>query len=336
MNRYNFSDKSVNQAKKYLKSKLGPQPNFLKKYTGSVKKGKLYLNGLLVIPAEQKVAKLRQLVLSGEVPMTRDPLYHYLSKQMVGISRQDIQDFLGTQRVIRETDNQQATTTRTKRKVNTKGLLHIDLVEVYWKDLPFEPDVPDPPGMTEKELAEGVEVNSKGGYFFGCVDSLTALSWYKYAPRKSYKFITPLAKSAFTYFSKKLGVPLNKLRVKMDRGDEFDKKMYEKWGLKVFYVKSSPFIEGKNSHFQRVLYRVAKTHATRNLTKLLKLTMSQLNNTKSSVSGKTPLEAIATSTAKLSKKYNSSHSKLRKSAVKLKPLKLGENKMFIMKICLIF
>ena len=324
MNRYQFTVPSIKKAISFLKTKKGPKPTFLDKYSGEVKNGKLFLEGKMVIPSTHKASTLRKLVLGGTVPMTRDALYHYLKGQVVGISRQDIQNFLGKQRIIRETDNQQATTSRKKRKVNTKGQLHIDLVEVYWKDLPFEPNYPDPPGLTKAEKKQGVKVNPKGGYFFGCVDSLTALSWYKYAPRKSHRFITPLAKEAFQYMSKQLGVPLKKMTVKMDDGKEFDRPLYSKWGLKVFKVKSSPFIEGKNSHFQRVFYRVAKTYKTRNLTEMTKLSMAQLNRTVSSVTKKTPLEAVQTSTEALSSRYNSHRGKVSKSAVKLRPLKVGD------------
>ena len=122
MHRYNYSQENVTNAKKFILKKGDIEPSFLKKYKGTVKNGKLFLDDHEVIPRDKIETTLRNWVLSGEVPLTRDGLYYYIkSKQKVGIPRKLIDEFLKKQRIIRETDNQQPTTTKKSRNIHKKG-----------------------------------------------------------------------------------------------------------------------------------------------------------------------------------------------------------------------
>ena len=68
-------------------------------------------------------------------------------------------------------------------------------------------------------------------------------------------------------------------------------------------------IENKNSHFQRVLYRLAKMKKTKNLHKLVKDAQKVVNRTQSSLTKKTPLENATEATTELSEKYNKKRGK---------------------------
>ena len=43
VNRYRFTEKIVEQAKAWLRTKKGTKPSFLERFDGEVKKGNLYL-----------------------------------------------------------------------------------------------------------------------------------------------------------------------------------------------------------------------------------------------------------------------------------------------------
>ena len=331
VNRYKFSQKRIEQAKKYLKTKKGEQPSFLKVMKGSVKEGKLFLDDRLVVPKEKVETYLRNKILDGKTPLSRDAAHYWIMKNTVGVSRSEVDAFLKKQRIIRETDNQQPTSKRAKRRVKTKGQLHVDLVEIKFKDLPFEPVVPKIKfKLSEEEKSEGDEEGDiQKGYFFGCVDSLTSLAYYRWSPFKSYRYITPIAKDCFDWFSKKLQIPKSKMHLVSDGGSEFDWNKYKQWGLKTRIVKMDPFIENKNSFFQRVFYRVAKMNKTRDLNQLVKLALTQVNRTVSSISKKAPVENLKRGMKDLVDTYNKKRGPQSGIKIKRRPLVAGKDKVRI-------
>jgi hypothetical protein len=228
------------------------------------------------------------------------------------VSRAAIDRFLKKQRVIRETDNQQATTKRPGRKVKKKGQIHYDLIELKYKDLPFEPDdLPpfEPENMTEEELAEGEEDPIHKGYIFSAVDALTSLGFFRFHATKTHREVTPLAKQAFEFFSKMLSVPMDKIVAYSDSGSEFKWKTYNSWGVKTVQLKRSSVVEAKNAHLQRVLYRLAKMKKTKNIHQLVKDAQKVVNRTQSSLTKKTPLENATENATDLEKKYNKKRGK---------------------------
>ena len=198
MNRYNFTDERIKALKKYVKKPEGRKPVLLNKHEATIQKGKLYLDGKQVIPKNKVEETLRRKILSGQIPLTRDAAFYWLSKKYVGLSRKAVDDFLKKQRIIRETDNAKAKTTATNRKVNKKGWLHLDLVEIKFSQLPVkDPIFPhnDPhPDMVDSdwEPSSDEEEGEPKGYFIGIVDSLTSAAWYRYVRTKEQKLVTPL------------------------------------------------------------------------------------------------------------------------------------------------
>ena len=128
VNRYNFTRASVASAIKFLKGKAKRQPNFLKIRKGTVKDGKLYLDGKRVVPREEVDDYLRDRIYKGATPLSRDSAFYSIFRDVIGVSRKAIDLFLKSQRIIRETDRQQPAVKRKGRKVHAKGQLHLDLV----------------------------------------------------------------------------------------------------------------------------------------------------------------------------------------------------------------
>ena len=310
MNRYVFTEAKINKAKSFLNGTTKTAPSFVKKFKATVKEGKLLLDGKRVIPKEKVDTYLRTVVLSGKVPLARDSLFYYLTRSIVGVSREAIQKFLKSQNIIRETDNRQNKIKAASRAVRKKGQLSYDLIEINWNDLGFTP--------TDKDIEK------ESGYIFACVDALTSLSFFEFANTKAYKDITPVAEKSFKWFAKHLQLPINRLVGFSDDGVEFNFKLYNSWGIRTKILKRSNIIEAKNAHFQRVLYRIAKMQNTRSIKKLVKDAMGILNKTQSSLTKKAPVENIKEPVETLQKKYNKKRGKDSGGKVKLKPLKIGD------------
>ena len=82
MNRYDFSKAQVARA-------LSGQnvPNFMKNFDFKKKAGKLYLDGRVVIPTEERDAYLRKALYENKstLPMGRDSLFHILKKKVINV-----------------------------------------------------------------------------------------------------------------------------------------------------------------------------------------------------------------------------------------------------------
>ena len=308
--RFNFTEKSIDKGKKFLKGTNKTEPSFLKGRKGEIKKGHLYVDGRLVVPKTKQETFIRNKVLSGKVPMSRDGLYYYLSKISVGVSRAAIDKFLKAQHIIRETDTLQPRTKRASRRVLKKGQIAFDLVEINWKDVGFKP--------TDKNIEK------ESGYIFTVADALTGLLFAKFAPNKDREIITPVAEEGFKWMVEKLKTPLSKMHGTSDSGGEWDVKKYKEWGLRVKFLKRAPLIEQKNKQIQAALYRIIKMKKTKNIASLVKSAMTVVNRTQSSLTKFAPIEAISQKQTELAEKYNKRRGKDSGVKIKLRPLKIGE------------
>ena len=309
--RYDFTKANVEKAKRFLKGTIKTGPSFLSKYKGTIKKGKLHLEGRLVVPREEETDYLRKKVLAGRVPLARDSLYYFLSKSTVGVTRSGIEKFLKAQNVIRETDNLQPSTKKASRRVLKKGQIEFDLVEINWDDLKFRP--------TDKNIGQ-----RNSGYIFTVAEQLTGLLWAKFAPSKAPTDVTPIAKEAFAYMAEKLKIPLTAMHGTSDSGSEFNFKLYKQWGLRTKQVARGPLIEQKNSQLQRQLFRVAKFKNTKNLAKLIKDSTDICNRTQSSITKVAPFEALEMPLAELVRRYNKKRGAGSGGKIRARPLKIGE------------
>ena len=311
MFRYRITKDVLTKIREYLKDNTKKKPSILSKHTASVRNGTVFIDDKEAIAVEDNEKKVRELVLSGKTPLTRDALYYFLSKKYYGISRSVIDKVLRSQRVIRETDNNKPSTTRTKRKVHKKGQLEFDLIDIRFKDFPFKP-------TGRKHL-----VSRDFGFIFSCVDKLTGLAYGEFIPGKFHKYTDPVAKRCFDWYSNVLKVPVTKMFAISDAGEEFNFTLYKKWGLRHKIVARGPAIESKNSHIQRVLHRIAKMGITKNINLLVSMAIDICNNTQSSITKITPNEAAGLPVTDLSVIYNKKRGK--GSGIKVKSsLKIGD------------
>jgi hypothetical protein len=293
------------------------------------------LDNKLVVPKDRVDTFLRNKVLKGEVPMTRDGLYYFLSKSYAGISRAQIDKFLKAQNIIRKTDRLQPTSKRTKRKVNRKGQIGYDLIEINWKDLGFKPkeikiyekqlrsgDIDYDP--TDPHLKKKPKLPVTAAYMFSAVDKITGFLFVEFAVNKSRKVITPIAKRAFQMFAKLFKIPLSKLVVFSDKGKEFDFVKYKSWGIRHVQLAREPLIEKKNSQFQAALYRVAKMNISLEISELIKRSLNIVNRTKSKLLKMAPFEAINVPEGTLSIDYNKKRGKGSGIKVKARELIVGD------------
>jgi hypothetical protein len=317
INRFRFTEKSISQIKNYLKGKSKTEPNVLKKFKGEIKGNTLYIDDKRVIEKSNVDEYLRQKIYEGKTSLSRDGAFYLISKEVVGVPRKTVETFLRKQRIVRATDNQQPTTKRGSRKVHKVGQYHLDLIEIKWKDLPFEPDempknIGDDGGDGDDDDGDdddGDDDELSKGYILSLVDALTSLGFFKFHAKKTQAQVTPIVKEGLEYFKKKLGVPLSKGVIISDRGNEFSIKTYQSWGVRTRYVKRSSIVESKNSMFQRSLYKLAKMKKTKNLHQLVKDTMDVVNNTVSRLTKQTPLENAAGDKTEVAKKYNKNRGK---------------------------
>ena len=149
--------------------------------------------------------------------------------------------------------------------------------------------------------------------------------WCRFAPKKTYTEITPLAKECFNYFVRELGLTgLDKIVGFSDNGHEFNFKLYEKWGLRLRQLPRASLIENKNAQFQSALYRIAKLNISKSIDELIKRALKIVNRTKSRLTKKAPFENAKEENADLSTKYNKKRGKGSGLKVKMRPLKIGE------------
>ena len=315
VNRFKFTKATITQGIKYLKGTAKRQPNYLKIRKGTLKDGKLYLDGKQVIAKDDVEDYLRKRIYKGGTPLSRDAAFYSISRDTTGVSRAALDKFLKAQRIIRETDKQQPEVRRKGRKVLKKGQLHLDLVEIKFRDLPFKP--------TDRDIDDDV---SKG-YVLGMVDALTSLAFYKWHPHKTQSEVTPLVKQALAWFENKLRTKRTTFTIYSDKGREFSFPTYEKWGVKTVQLARSAIIEAKNAHFQRVLFRLAKMENTQNLKELISQSMRIMNETVSKNTKRTPLENLEDPTGAVATKYNAKRAKAGKS--RLRDIIPGKDKVRI-------
>ncbi len=335
MFRYQFTKKNVNQAIKFLKGSEKKEPSFLKKFKGVVKNGLLYLDDKRVIPKEEVEEFLRKKVLGGKVPFSRDGLYYYLIKAgFAGVKRAQIDNFLKKQKIIRKTDKLQPVTKRTKRKVNRKGQICYDLIEINWKDLGFKPkemiawekkqkkdpdyDPSDPQGKKRLKLPR------PAAYMFSAVDKLSGLMFVKFSFTKARKYVTPIAEKCFKFFAKSFEIPMTKIVAFSDKGKEFDFEKYNSWGVRTKQVRREPLIENKNAQFQSALYRVAKMNLSKSIEDLIDRAVQVVNRTKSRLLKLARVEAISAPESELSLNCNKRRGKESGMKVKARKLKIGD------------
>ena len=304
MNRYSFP-KAVVDA---VIQKKDPQPNFMKKHGDSftIKKGKLFYDGKLVVPNEERDAYLRNVLFSNRstMPFGRDSLYHMLKKTTINIPKRYVQKFLKAQEVIvkrtarPKKQKREFVYTRKRAGIVSADLAHIRHADVPKGYMPTRQDE-DKEAEYDPEEDEDVDVNkiwkthSKGDrYFYNMVDIYTGFLVTEVVGTKDHKVIAKATDRLIDRMGKALGVPVRE--VLYDKGTEFNKsvKDLKAAGIKTQRMITNAVVEAKNAILQKAFYTIVAQKRAGFLSSVNQA-VQICNNTRNRKVGMTPNEAVA-------------------------------------------
>ena len=295
MNRFSFSKAAVDAAIKGDKP-----PNFMKKYAFKKKDGKLYFEGKVVIPNEERDEYLRTELYRDKstLPMGRDSLFHILKQKVINISKRDIESFLKAQNVIA---TRKARPKTEKRKfVNTikrAGILSGDLVHVRKQDLPKEympnrqdddPDTEYKPGDDDAKVWKGTSTDI---YMYNLVDMYTSYLVTEIVFTKKEGPIAKATKTLVARMTRALGVPVREIQ--FDQGTEFNKSVKDlaKKGIRTRRMITNALVENVNATLQRIFFTLVKQKRA-GFFQTLRQSVKIANNTKNRKLQMTPNEAV--------------------------------------------
>lgn len=302
INRFKFTDKSVEKAVKVLKKDL-PQskaPNFLKRFPEiATKNGKLFYQEKEIIRRGDIEKTVRGLLYNKDstTPWAKNSGYAALSKKYIGISRRAFRDVVNKQRIKVLSDNVPPATKKKGRKLSKKGIIEIDLFFISRKDLPKE--------LQGSIAITDIKVTNPQAYVLSMVDKLSGLYYGHYVGKsKARKVVMKAVRDGQKWFEEKIGVVQAKQTIIRDAGTEFSPPSV----LKGRIQKLGPAVEAANSHVQRIAHRLwaAKRGG---LGSVIKQAMAIKNNTKSAVSKMTPNDAAQKEGKDLAPAYNKKRAK---------------------------
>ena len=255
MNRFTYPLAKVQQAIKFLKTKRGPEPSFLKKFPGqyTVDRGKLIAGDLQVIPTEHRDHFLRNIVYGkkSEYPFGRDSLFSILKNEVMNVSKRDIEKFLNEQGPLIHRRSRPKKETRvvirTPRKV---GVLSVDLAHITHADV-----IKILGNGAYEYMGEG----TKDRYFLNAVDRLTAYLLSTIITRKKAWMVAPALSKLIDEFEKLTGQKVTKVEV--DAGGEFKgqtKEMLHNRGIRVQVMRNNALVEGVNAKMQRIFWNLVE------------------------------------------------------------------------------
>mgnify|MGYP000011664789 FL=1 len=269
-----------------------------------------------VVPEDHIDGYLREALLSSsaDVPMSRDAGYHIVQKRTIGISRRAFASFMSKQAVLQITKDAPA---HNKKKVGRplegRGNAEIDLVEAKGKD-----------------IGKLLHRPTKNFYWITFIDRLTGWLEVHRVLHKHFKAVVPAIRRMVGKMQRAIRQPVSYIR--SDSGSEFQsdtKEMLKSLGVRHRFVKSAGRLEQANKTFQKIWYRLLRLGRGSTLDELDQQAVAIFNNTLSSVTGRTPLEALDTDDAILVERYNKYRKKRREPKYKAVELKKGDRCRYI-------
>ena len=257
---------------------------------------------------------LREVLLSSDadVPMSRDAGYHIVQKRTVGISRRAFAKFISKQAVLQITRDALPEKKNPGRPLEGRGYLEIDLVVAKGKD-----------------IGKYVHHYVKNFWWITMVDRLTGWLEVEAIPSPSFKAVVPKIRKMLGNMGKALKTKIKYIR--SDSGSEFKSKtqdVFKELGIRHKFVKSGNRIEQANKTFQKIWYRLMRL-GRGDLKELDVQAQAIFNNTLSSISGRTPLEAVGTDDKLLMKRFNDSRKKKVPKYMQV-PIKKGDRCRYLL------
>jgi hypothetical protein len=209
------------------------------------------------------------------VPLSRDAGYHIVQQRTIGISRRGFGKFIAKQAVLQITKDRPAEQARRGKPKQKRGYLEMDLVEAKGRD-----------------IGKHVHHMVSNFYWITIIDRLTGWLEVKRSPNKAVATIAPKIKSMLKKFARVLKTPVKHIR--SDKGSEFKadtQAVLEQLQIKHAFVSSGNRVEQANKTWQKTWYRLMRL-GRGDLAELDTQAQAIFNNTISSITGKTPLEAV--------------------------------------------
>jgi hypothetical protein len=325
-NRYTFNAKNIKKAIRVIRGELAESkaPKWYRRYKAEIKldKNKLFLDGKEIIPAEKVAQTVRSLLLSkgSKIPWAREAGYSAgIKNKFVGVSRRDFMNVLQSQSHKVRSDPVPPVVKKRGVRVSKRGQLEMDLYHISSSDLP-------------PELARSMKfqidplTKNKQSYVLTAVDKLTGLTYSSYlgASKKRPHVMKAVDNKMVPFFAETLKIPPSKISISRDAGGEFAPPSE----LKGRVVKLGNHIEGRNAFLQRIVFRLIRSKRG-GLTSVVQQSMDIANNTKSSIHGFTPLQAVDQSDVVLAERYNKKRAKA--GTETRKDLKVGDQVRLVTK-----
>ena len=232
---------------------------------------------------------LRDALLSPDsvVPMSRDAGYHIVQKETFGCSRRRFMQFLKKQEVVQLTRDRMPEMKKPGGfPPERKGYLELDLVEAKGHD-----------------IGKWVHHPVKNFYWITLIDRLTGWLEVERILHKDVKSVAPKLTTMLSKMRKALKTTVKYIR--SDKGSEFKsdtQAVFLELGIKHRFVSSGNRIEKVNRDYQRAWYRLMRL-GRGDLRELDIQAQAIVNNTKSGITGFTPLEAVEQDDEPLAKAY---------------------------------
>lgn len=293
MNRCRISKAFLADLKTGLQGKIKNKKTeqFLQKWQLTLKQGKLYHWGKEVVPYEDVEKKLKYEAEHNGMPLSRDGAFAYLQKKYIGFKKRKIGSWLKRVQQLQMIHKRPHKNTRTNQYakegsqnffMSSKRLgrynLGIDLFEV-----------PKPQW-------------SHYSYFFVAVLQRNGYCWL--IPMKNKKAQTALTclKEVFRDCKKRFGS--EPTGITSDNGSEFksvvDKFLASK-GVERKIVRLCGWVEKKNSTMGRIFGVLRTIHGFK---KSLELTLLKVNNIRSRITKKAPVDWTVEDWKKPARRYN--------------------------------
>ena len=258
---------------------------------------------------------LRDSLLSdiSDVPFSRDAGYHIVQQRTIGISRRTFQKFIAKQAVLQITRDRPNAQKRVSKFASKRGILEMDLIEAKGYD-----------------IGKHIHKPVRDFYWITIIDRLTGWLEVKRSAKKNVKSIAPKIEVMMRRMAKVLKKPITLVR--SDKGSEFKSDtqlVLQRLNISHKFVKAANRVEQANKTFQKIWYRLMRL-GRGDLAELDAQAQIIFNNTISSITKKTPLEAVDEDDKVLTQRYLEFYKKKRTAKYKSKELQKGDLVRYIL------
>lgn len=298
MNRYKFNAKDWPAAIAFIKAgkKTVETPTWALKYKDdlTVKRKQIYYQNRRVVPSEKVDEFLRKKIYdkSATVPFGRDSAHYLLQKEVVGVPRRKIMEFLRAQKSLGQVRPAVAKPKQKSGERLKQYTLETDLVFVKRED------------VKKMNTRIGNSLDKELSYILVTVEKTTGLTQCTFIkPPKHFgpnpdeiklkgsKIVTPLVEKHIKFFADTLKVSPKSFKLQLDKGSEFNRKRLAKVVKEVKVVAMGSSVEKRNQTVQRNLYRILKNRQASSISAAVTKSQDMCNNTFSKIQKQTPLES---------------------------------------------